>query len=313
MKRLSSEDWLKAVRKRAGNRKYNAMYSSWVDGIVTEVELMMLPIDEHMVHRGDGIFEAITFHGDFFFEMDAHIDRLFRSADMIGLKINQDKDQIKKICNEVAKAADLPNGLIRIFVGRGPGDFSPNPYSTVGSQLYVVAMPDNPTPKDFYKKGVKVIVSKVPVKPFPYAQIKSCNYLQNVMTKKEALDRSADFAIGLTEKGEVTEGATENLMVLTAGNELVCPPFDYTLKGTTLMRVLELAKALQAELDLRYVGPKILEVKDLVAAKEIMMVGTTLGVCPVTSFEGKPVGDGMVGPVSIRLQAELLPIMTGKK
>jgi branched-chain amino acid aminotransferase len=308
VKVLNSEEWLKALKKSRKKCDYRAMYSSWAGGIVTDPELMLVPVDDHLVHRGDGVFEALMFSPTCVFEFEPHIDRLFRSSEMIGLPCPISKDELMDLCRKVIESSGLKEGFLRIFLSRGPGDFSPNPYSTVGSQLYVVAIPRPPEKRELYEKGAKLILSRVPVKPFPYAQIKSCNYLQNVMTKKESVDKGADFAVNLTDKGEVTEGPTENLLVLTSRRELVAPPFDYTLRGTTLLRVFEVAKSLQKDFDFTYVGQKILEPKDLETALEIMMVGTSLGVCPVTEYEGRPVAGGQVGPVAQRLHQELAKI-----
>ena len=309
MKKLTQDEWLQALRNQIGNRKYWAMYSSWAGGIVTDVELMMVPLDDHLVHRGDGVFEALYYTPKGMFEVDAHIDRMFNSAKMVGLEMPVTKDELKDICQKVIDAAGEPEGQMRLYVSRGPGDFSPNPYSTVGSQLYVVAMPPSPEKPEVYRDGVSACLSTVPVKPHPYAQIKSCNYLQNVMTKKESVDKGFDYAINVTADGKIAEGPTENLLVLTADRELVAPPFEYTLRGTTLLRAMAVAEELKAELDIKFVGEKELVVPDLENALELMTVGTTLGVCPVTSFEGSPVADGKVGVVAKRLQSELEEII----
>jgi len=281
------------------------MYSSWVGGIVNDVDLMMVPVDDHLVHRGDGVFEAIRFVGDLYFEIDAHLERLFRSMQMIGLKEPTTKTEMMHLAREVVQASGLSEGQIRIFVSRGPGDFSPNPYSTLRAQLYIVVLPDAPRNPKLYAEGARLVFSKIPIKPYPFAQIKSCNYLQNVMTKKEALDRNADFAVNLAENNEVAEGPTENVMILTAQNDLLAPLFDYTLRGTTLLRVMAIAESVKNELGLRSIGTARLKVADFLSAKEVMMIGTTLGVCPVTLVDGQKVQQGLVGPIAKRLDHEI--------
>jgi branched-chain amino acid aminotransferase len=164
-------------------------------------------------------------------------------------------------------------------------------------------------PAAIYEKGAKLVVSKVPVKPGAYARVKSCNYLQNVMTKKESVDRGADFALNVTGDGFVAEGPTENILVLKKNGELLAPPFDYTLRGTTLLRVLQIAESLQGELCVTRVGTGPMTLDDLREAREIMMVGTTLGACPVTWLEGVPVSDGQVGPIAKRLHAEVMKLI----
>ena len=142
-----------------------------------------------------------------------------------------------------------------------------------------------------------------------FAQVKSCNYLPNVMTKKESVDKGADFAVNITEDQRVAEGPTENILILTDDMGLYAPEFDYTLRGTTLMRTLEIAQKLRDELSLKDIGTRNMSLFDLQSAREIMMVGTTLGVMPVTKLDNKSVNDGKVGNVARRLNEEIQKII----
>ena len=303
---LTREECFRRLAEFNSKRKYPVMYSTVFGGLVKDVEAMVIPLDDHMVHRGDGIFEALRFHSGQIFDLDGHLNRLFRSAEMIGLSVPMPKEKISEVCVSVAEHSGLKDGMLRVFVSRGFGDFSPNPYSTTGSQLYVVAMNFVPVAPEKYSSGVKIGFSKVPVKPGYFAQVKSCNYLPNVMTKKEALDRGWDFAINLNENGFVAEGPTENIMVLTSSNELLAPRFDYTLRGTTLLKVLEIAEKNKSALGLTRVGEADLRDSDLIQAKEVMMVGTTLGVLPVTEVAGSSKGTAFFQKLRPKL-SELYP------
>lgn len=309
MKTINREEALMCLEKLNGRRPYKAMYSTIYDGIVTDPVLMTIPMDEHMVHRGDGVFEAIQFTPKQIFLLEPHIERLYQSADRIGLNVPKTPNEVMEICRELREQSQLSQGILRLFVGRGPGDFSPNPYSTVGSQLYIVVTPFQPVSKEKYEAGVSLMVSPITVKPAPFAQVKSCNYLPNVMMKKESLDRGFDFAVNITEEGYVAEGPTENLMILSQEGELLAPRFDYTLRGTTLVRVMHLARALKENSMIRDIRLSDLTLSDLESAREIMMVGTTLAVLPVTRFEQSSVGDGRVGPVARALLGLLMQDM----
>lgn len=283
-------------------RPYKAMYSSLFGGVVTDVSVMMVPIDDHMVHRGDGVFEAIRVTPKKIYLLKSHLERLFTSAKSIGLEVPWSLSELASLCEGVCEVARKTNdgfthGLLRVFVSRGPGDFSPNPYTTIGSQLYIVATEFTPPAEEKYEKGVTLGVSQIPVKPSFYSQVKSCNYLPNVMMKKEAVDRKLDFVINLYNDKYVAEGPTENILILNNINELVAPKFDYTLKGTTLVRAMWYAKNKMQNMIVDVRSDNI-SLEDLRHAKEIMMVGTTLGVLPVTTLEEVVVGDGQVGPVT---------------
>ncbi len=266
------------------SKKYLAMYSSWYGGIVTESSLMLAPMDDHMVHRGDGIFEAFRLLEGGIFDFSGHMDRLKISAESIDLKWPKTQDEIKEICIELARVAAVREGTYRLFVSRGPGSFSPNPYESVGSQLYIILTQAAQVPQKWIDEGVKLILSKIPVKEGLFSRTKSCNYLQNVLMKKESVDCGADFSIGLSREGLVTEGPTENVFLVSQDDRLLAPEFDYILKGTSLLRVMELAKKSGKFTE---VSTRPLGLDDFMQAKEVMMVGTTIGVLPVRQFQEK--------------------------
>lgn len=306
MKHLNADDVLKSLSQFNAKRSYKVMYSSLYQGVVTDPELMLLPIDDHMVHRGDGVFEAIRVTAKQIYLLKPHIERLFKSADFISLNHQYSLQQVLDLCQQVTDVArGLPSGysdgVLRVFLSRGPGDFSPNPYTTLGTQIYIVATSFNAIPKEKYEVGVSLGFSSVPVKPSFYSQVKSCNYLPNVMMKKESVDRGVDFVINLTDDGFIAEGPTENILMVSAQGDLCAPRFDYTLAGTTLKRALWFAEQkYQKKARLKDISREELE-----AAKEIMMVGTTLSVLPVTRLEGQPIGNGLVGEIARDLNAKI--------
>lgn len=301
IKVLNGEEFWQQLQERnlEARHNYKAMYSSWISGIVKDPNLMMIPIDDHQVHRGDAVFEAMkVIHGNVYL-IHEHLERLERSSKSIGIKNPYSREQMLKIINETFKASGLENGIVRLFLSRGPGSFSPNPYDTMGVQLYVVITTLQPLSEQKIKEGVSLKVSKIPVKESWFAQIKSCNYLQNVLMKKEAVDNHVDFMVGVTSDGFITEGSTENIIILTKENELVMPLRHNILLGTTMVRALELAKNIPT---LKKISERSFDLQELKNAKEIMMVGTTLDIISVTKFEGEPVGSGRPGEISLELK-----------
>ena len=123
--------------------------------------------------------------------------------------------------------------------------------------------------------------------------------------KKEAVDRKIDFTVGYDTHGAVTEGSTENIVIVNEHNELVRPLLKQILKGTTMMRALHLAEDLVRQKQIKGITEKSLHEKDILAAKEVMMIGTTLDVLPVTEYEGEKIGDGKVGFISQTLRRYL--------
>jgi branched-chain amino acid aminotransferase len=291
---------------------FRAFYSSWLGGIVQNPCWMLVPVDDHMVHRGDGIFEAFRIIDGGIYLMKEHLDRLGRSAHAIGLELPQSRPEIEETILQTARAAraaktsaDPNQAMIRMYVSRGPGNFGVNPYDTMGAQLYIAITDFAAMPSEKYERGVRIGWSRWPAKHPWMATVKSCNYLPNALMKREAVDRKLDFMIGLDDQGWVGEGPTENLALITADGELACPSFDKVLRGTTLVRTLSLAQDLVATGELRGLREMDLKKEDLLRAREIFMVGTTLDILPVTELEGKPVGNGRVGPVARELGKRL--------
>ncbi len=302
---LSSDQCRQAWDKfqHPAQNSYLAFYSSVLGGITKDPAFMSLPVDDHIVHRGDGVFEALKCKEGRIYLWQAHSDRLRNSCLGLGLTY---PENLFEIVIATVKASQEKNCIIRIFVSRGPGQFSTNPYDSVGAQVYVVVTKLTHPSNEKYAQGVSLGRSQIPPKEAWLAQLKTCNYLPNVMMKKEAIDRKIDFTIGIDPQGFITEGSTENIIVLTQNNLLVRPHFDFILKGTTMGKVLSLAESLVHKGLIQKIGEKNMSETDLLSAKEVMMVGTTLDVLPATQYEGKSIGSGKVGPVAKALLKLLL-------
>ena len=312
---LSTKEVLHNLRRQTeyAKNKYLAMYSTWLGGVVTEPALMSVPVDDHMVHRGDGVFEAFrsSCKGQLL-EIKAHLDRLERSAASLGLSLPKTREEVYSICKELTDLAKGKDLLFRLYVSRGPGGFTTNPYECRGSQLYIVMTEFEPYSKHKCETGVTAIASHNLAKPAPFSQIKSCNYLPNVMMKKEAVDRGVDFTICFTEEGLLGESSTENVLIITRQKEVLAPLFDYTLQGTTLLRVLDLARnEIGGTSGLARVDLTHLRHEDLDQAEEVMLAGTTIELLPVTEWEGKKVNDGKPGPFFKLLRKRLMEFYGG--
>ena len=281
-------------------KTYAAMYSSWLGGIITDPALMLIPVDDHLVHRGDGVFEAFKYINGCIYLQEQHINRLFNSAKKISLPIPVSRTELKEIISETVKVSGLNEAIVRLYVSRGPGTFGTNPYDSIGTQIYVIATTFRAMGDEKYRDGVKIGRSQIPPKESWLAQIKTCNYLPNVLMKKEAMVRHLDFTVSFDENNHVTESSTENIFILTKEGILKHPPFQNILNGTMMIRAFELAQKL--------VGQSILKIEigdlsesDLLLAREVMMAGTTLDILPVVEYEGQKIGSGKPGPVAQEL------------
>ena len=286
------------VHQPAYHAGYYAMYSSWWDAITTDPNLMVVPVDDHMVHRGDGLFETFKCVDGAVYNYDAHWARLENGAKAIALQMPWSGDEVRRIVGNVMRAAGKRDALVRVFVSRGPGSHTANPYDCPKPLLMVLAIRLPPPFMEAHPEGAKVGVSGVPSKEGMFAQVKSVNYLPNVLMKKQAVDSGVDFMLGFDKNGHMTELPTENFGVVTAGRVLRVPRPDHILLGTTMLRALELARERLVPAGvLSAVEDADVPLREIERAAELLVFGTTPHVTAVTEFAGRRVGDGRPGPV----------------
>ncbi len=302
------QDW--KAQKRPWQTDYLAMYSSLWPGITTDPDLMMIPIDDHLVHRGDGVFDVMRCVLGKIYLMEEHLERLNRSARAISLGFPPGHRHIRDLIKGVVQVGGEKDCVVRVIISRGPGSFSANPYDCPSTQLYVNVIRFRSLPEEDYKKGVPIITSQIPVKKSFFANIKSCNYLPNVLMKMEAIDAGAKYSLAIDEDGFLAEGSTENVGVLTGDGVLKFPGFERTLSGTTVKRVFGLAHGLVREGLVKGVEYAKITPQEAYQAKEIFLTGTSINILPVASYDGRVIGSGSAGPVYSELASLLWKDMT---
>lgn len=296
---VDRETWL--TRLPCRNKTLHAMYSSVTDCIVTDPSIMAVPVDDHMVHRGDGVFESFKCMEGCIYNLEAHLERLEGSCAQLGIALPVSLDEIENIVLQTLRAGGQRNALVRLLVSRGQGTMGVNPYACLGSEIYVVVYEWPAENVEGLPEGVSVAVSKIPIKPGLFATVKTCNYLPNVLMKKEAVDLGVDFTVSLDENRNLAEGATENIGIVTLGKELFMPPPDRVLAGTTAKRALHFAKQLLKDRQLTSAEYRPISLGMARSAAEIHIYGTTPNITPVTIFDGKSVGKGQPGPIATAL------------
>jgi branched-subunit amino acid aminotransferase/4-amino-4-deoxychorismate lyase len=299
-----------AQESRPWQEDYLCMYSTLLKGVTKDPDLMMIPIDDHLVHRGDGVFDVMRCVRGKIYQMEEHIKRLETSAGAISLDLPPDYFRIRDTIADLVLLGGEKECLIRVVISRGPGSFGTNPLDCPISHLYIVVVRYHELPEDCYREGVSLITSSVPIKKSFFASIKSCNYLPNVLMKLEAVNAGCKFSVGLDEEGFLAEGSTENIGVLTEDGILKFPGFERTLSGTTAKRIFHLAHELVRDREIREVTFTTILPEEAYKAKEVFLTGTSLNVLPVTSFDGHRIGQGSPGPLYSRLSSLIWKDMT---
>jgi branched-chain amino acid aminotransferase len=256
-----------------------------------------------MVHRADGIFEAFKCVDGRVYCLNEHLERLKHSADSISLTLPPMISHIEDILREAYVLGGKVDFQGRICVSRGPGSFSVNPYESKGPELYVVTIKLKKIPPEVLKKGVSLATVPFPAKT-EFAGVKSVDYLHNALAKKAAIDQGAEYAVSFDRDGFLTEGPTENVVVVTKNRELLAPPWERILKGITLVRVLEKAQGLVSKGTLKWAGNRDIHRDELFdLAEEVFLTATTYDVLPVSTWDKRPIGSGTSGPVASELMA----------
>jgi 4-amino-4-deoxychorismate lyase len=277
------------------------MYSSVLGGIVTDPALMVLPLDDHMAHRGHAVFDtAILAHG-MLYQLDQHLERLLRSAEMARIPLPFAPAKLRQIIIDTAAASRRRDASVRYWLSAGPGGFGLASTECVGSSFYVVVFNAESYPESFYTQGLRVVTSTVPIKPPYFARVKSTNYLPNVLVVVEAKEHGADNGIFIDERGMVAESSNMNVAFVTRDRVLRHPQFDAILSGITVQRLLQLTRRLVEQGELRDITVGDVSVEEGRAAAEMMLIGSSIKVAPVVEWDGKPIGDGKPGAIAKKL------------
>jgi branched-chain amino acid aminotransferase len=249
---------------------------------------------------GDSVFETLATFGGRLHAVGEHLDRLERSAGRIGLPLPP-RPVIEKAVRDTLAAAGNADARVRAIVTRGAasGDLDPGPADA--PELVVIVEPRRGPAPEAYETGVPVEIVSV-VRNAPGATdpaVKSGNYLNNVLALGEARRRRAGAheAILLNAAGSVAEGATSNVFCV-AGGEVRTPALSVgILDGVTRGKVLALCRAH----GLPHAEVPFMAAGELRGADECFITSAVRGVLPVTSIDGRAVGDGAPGPLTRRL------------
>ncbi len=284
---------------------YAAFYSSQLGGIVTDPALMVIPFDDHMVHRGHGIFDTAGIVNGRIYDLEAHLDRFQQSAERSRLALHGSRQQMRDIIIRTTAASGRRDGSIRYWLSSGPGSLELTPAAGAEPGFFVMIFGGLSYPERWYTEGMRVMTTTYPIKPPLYAITKATNYLPNVLMQMEAKAAGLDNGVFIDEAGHVGESSNMNVALVTADGVLRHPTFERVLPGCTSLRLLELAPALVGQGVLTGVEVCDIPVADARSAREMLLLGSSIKVAPIVEWDGLPVGDGKPGPASRALLALL--------
>ena len=288
---------LKALRSKQPV-EYWAFYSSQLKGIVTDPALMVIPFDDHIVHRGHGIFDTAAIVGGNIYDLDAHLDRFLLSADRSKLRLPASREEMRDIIIQTTAASGRRDGSIRYWLSSGPGSLELTPAKSAEPGFFVMIFAGLSYPERWYTEGLRVMTTTYPIKAPLYAITKATNYLPNVLMQMEAKEAGFDNGVFIDEDGNVGESSNMNVAFVTRRGVLVHPKFDHILSGCTSLRLLELARAHSDRAHVAGVEVRDIQVAEARASREMVLLGSSIKVAPVIQWDDQVIGNGKPGPVS---------------
>jgi len=290
----------KALRSRQPVN-YWAFYSSQLGGIVTDPALMVIPFDDHMVHRGHGIFDTAGLVDGKIYDLEAHLDRFLLSAERSKLRLPGSRDEMRDIIVRTTAASGRRDGSIRYWLSSGPGSLELTPAAGAEPGFFVMVFAGLSYPERWYTEGLKVMTTTYPIKAPLYAITKATNYLPNVLMQMEAKGKGFDNGVFIDADGYVGESSNMNVAFVTSDDVFAHPKFDHILAGCTSLRLLELAQVLKDQGLITGVEVRDISVKDARASREMLLLGSSVKVAPVIQWDAHVIGDGKPGPVTTAL------------
>jgi len=272
----------------------------YIDGEFVPASEAKISVFDHGFLYGDGVFEGIRAYNGRVFKLMEHLDRLYDCAKVIKLKIPVSKEEFAEIILETLRKNKLRNAYIRPIVTRGIGDLGLDPDRCVNPSIIVITQEWDRLYGDLYEKGLRAItvaIRRNPIDSLP-PNIKSLNYLNNILAKIEANAKGGDEAIFLDHNGYISEGSGDNIFVVKNG-AVITPPTINNLRGITRAVAIELINKLGIPFQEANIG-----LYDLYSADEIFVTGTAAEIAPITYIDGRVVGDGKPGELTKRLMEE---------
>lgn len=271
----------------------------YINGKFYEKNEAKISVFDHGLLYGDGVFEGIRSYNRLVFKLKEHIDRLFESAKSIMLEIPLSKEQLIKAVILTLKENNLKDAYIRLVVTRGEGDLGLDPRRCRGRQA-VIIIADRIAlyPEKFYKEGLKIITVPT-IRNLPEAlnpQIKSLNYLNNILAKIEAVNAGFDEAIMLDSLGYVAECTGDNIFIVKHNHLYTPPQCMGTLRGITRDSVLEIARNNRIP-----VHEHVITRHEVYISDECFLTGTAAEIIPVVNVDGRIIGTGKPGKLTLSL------------
>ncbi|MDG0871735.1 branched-chain-amino-acid transaminase [Paenibacillus thiaminolyticus] len=283
--------------------------SQWIylNGQYVTKENATISVYDHGFLYGDGIFEGIRVYSGNIFKCREHLERLYDSAKSIMLDIPLPLEEMQDAMVETIRRNELRDGYIRLIVSRGAGNLGLDPRRCPQASVIIIVEQLAIYPEEAYRNGLRT-VSVSQRRNIPDAlnpKIKSLNYLNNILVKIQANLADVGEAIMLNAQGYVAEGSSDNIFVIKKGVVYTPPCYLGALEGITRAAIMELCGKLGYTLK-----EEPFTLHDVYVADEVFFTGTAAEVIAVREVDGRIIGSGQAGPMTLNLLKHFREIVT---
>jgi branched-chain amino acid aminotransferase len=270
----------------------------YINGKTVEKEKACISVFDHGLLYGDGVFEGIRAYNGRIFKLDEHIERLYNSAKIIMLAIPISRDEFKKAVIGICKSNRITDGYIRPIVTRGIGDLGLDPWKCKDPSVIIIADKIQLYPAEYYEKGMPVVTvpTRRNLNEAISPMVKSLNYLNNIMAKIDGRNSGVEEVIMLNNEGYVAECSGDNIFMIRKNIIYMPPIVAGALPGITRDTVSEIGRESGVT-----VIEKFFSRAEMFIADEVFLTGTGAEIVPVVMIDGRTVGDGKPGPLTIEL------------
>jgi branched-chain amino acid aminotransferase len=273
----------------------------YVDGKFYDKEEAKVSVFDHGLLYGDGVFEGIRAYDGLIFKCKEHIDRLYQSATAIMLDIPMKKEEMTDAVKKTLRENGMKDAYIRLVVTRGIGDLGLDPRKCTKPTVFIITDKIKLYPQEFYEKGLEIVTISTQrnIHESVNPQIKSLNYLNNILAKVEAINAGVEEAVMLNSEGYVSECTGDNIFIVKDGVLMTPPIHSGVLRGVTRGAVIDIAHLKEIP-----IHEEVLTRYDLFNADEMFLTGTAAEIIPVVKLDRRKIGDGKPGKMTNKLITE---------
>ncbi len=273
----------------------------YIDGKFISKDKAHISVFDHGLLYGDGVFEGIRTYGGLIFKLKEHIARLYQSAHAIMMDLPISKDEMIEAVKKTLRENKMRDAYIRLIVTRGIGDLGLDPRKCLKPTVIIITDKIKLYHQELYEKGLEIVTISTQrnIHQAVNPQIKSLNYLNNILAKIEAINAGVEEAIMLNSEGYVAECTGDNIFIIKDGALYTPPIHSGVLRGITRGAVIDIAYLKEVP-----VHEEVLTRYDLFNADECFLTGTAAEIIPVVSIDRRKIGNGKPGKMTLNLISE---------